>query len=185
MGSEKELARVRNNDSAVAHLLAGTRLPDIALTASFAAPVNLARYQERAVIAIYPMTGTPGRANPDGWDTIPGAHGSTPELEGFRDVYGDFQQHGYEVYGVSGQATAEQKVFAERTGIPFQLLSDPDFRIAEALGLPTFEAGKQRFFTRVTLMVRNGVIYRVFYPVADPAAHASDVLGVVTAPVAA
>jgi peroxiredoxin len=169
------------DDGAAAHLIAGTRLPDIPLTATFAAPVNLARFQERAVVVFYPMTGTPGRANPEGWDAIPGAHGSTPELEGFRDAYLEFQQNDYEVYAVSSQSTAEQKAFAERSGIPVQLLSDPEFKIAEALGLPTFKAGQQRFYARLTMMVRNGVIYRAIYPVHPPHTHAADVLRIITA----
>ena len=78
------------DDGAAKHLIAGTRLPDVALPATFAAPVNLARYQERAIVFIYPFTGTPGEPNPPDWDTIPGAHGSTPEAEGFRDQYAAF-----------------------------------------------------------------------------------------------
>ena len=102
------------DDGAAKHIIAGTRLPDVALTATFAAPVNLARYQERAVVFVYPYTGTPGQPNPPDWDDIPGAHGSTPEAEGFRDQYAAFQMKGYEVYGVSGQSTADQKAFATR-----------------------------------------------------------------------
>ncbi|MBS0270185.1 MAG: peroxiredoxin, partial [Proteobacteria bacterium] len=67
------------DDGTAKHLIAGTRLPDVALPATRGASVNLARYQERAVLFAYPMTGTPGVANPPDWDVIPGAHGSTPE----------------------------------------------------------------------------------------------------------
>ena len=68
------------DDSAARHIIAGTRLPDVALVATHGAPVNLARFQERAVVFVYPYTGTPGQPNPPGWDDIPGAHGSTPEV---------------------------------------------------------------------------------------------------------
>ncbi len=67
------------DDGATKHLIAGTRLPDVALTATWGASVNLARYQERAIVFVYPMTGTPSVPNPPDWDIIPGAHGSTPE----------------------------------------------------------------------------------------------------------
>ncbi|MEQ1651887.1 MAG: peroxiredoxin [Hyphomicrobium sp.] len=164
------------HDDAVKHLIAGTRLPDIALPATFDAPVNLARYQERAVVFVYPFTGTPGQANPPGWDDIPGAHGSTPEAEGFRDQYAAFQVKGYEVYGVSGQSTAEQKAFAMRAGLPFQLLSDATFAFADALKLPRFETGGKSYLQRLTLIVRNGVIYRCIYPVTSPATHASEIV---------
>jgi hypothetical protein len=32
------------------------------------------------------FAGLPGLPNPPGWDDIPGAHGSTPQTEGFRDL---------------------------------------------------------------------------------------------------
>lgn len=162
--------------SSAFHILAGTRLPDVALAATRGAAVNLARYQERAIIFVYPFTGTPGAPNPPGWDDIPGAHGSTPEAEGFRDQYSAFQELGYEVFGISGQSSEAQKAFALRTGLPFQLLSDDAFAFADALDLPRFQAGKKDYLTRLTLVVRNGVIYRCISPVEFPATHAADLV---------
>ena len=46
------------DDGAAQHIIPGTRLPDVALTATRGAPVNLARFQERATIFAYPYTGT-------------------------------------------------------------------------------------------------------------------------------
>src|SRR5690606_39032899 len=114
-------------DGGAKHLIAGTRLPDVSLPATRGADVDLARFQERAVIFVYPMTGTPGIANPPDWDSIPGAHGSTPEAEGFRDCYAEYELIGYEVFGVSTQPPAAQHDFATRAGIPYLLLSDETF----------------------------------------------------------
>ena len=164
------------NDGAAKHIIAGTRLPDVALPATFGAAVNLARFQERAVVFVYPFTGTPGKANPPDWDKIPGAHGSTPEAEGFRDTYAAFQVKGYEVFGVSGQTTEAQQAFAERNGISFQLLSDAKFTFADALKLPRFTAGRHTYLHRLTLIVRDGVISRCIYPVHPPHTHARDLL---------
>lgn len=164
------------NDGAARHIIAGTRLPDVALPATFGAAVNLARFQERAVVFVYPFTGTPGKANPPDWDKIPGAHGSTPEAEGFRDSYAAFQVKGYEVFGVSGQTTEAQQAFAERNGISFQLLSDAKFTFADALKLPRFTAGRHSYLHRLTLIVRDGVIYRCIYPVHPPHTHAAHLL---------
>ena len=164
------------NDGAAKHIIAGTRLPDVALPATFGTAVNLARFQERAVVFVYPFTGTPGKANPPDWDKIPGAHGSTPEAEGFRDTYAAFQVKGYEVFGVSGQTTEAQQAFAERNGISFQLLSDAKFTFADALKLPRFTAGRHTYLHRLTLIVRDGVIYRCIYPVHPPHTHARDLL---------
>jgi peroxiredoxin len=164
------------DDGGAKHLIAGTRLPDVALPATRGAAVNLARYQERAVVFVYPMTGTPGVENPHRWDTIPGAHGSTPEAEGFRDSYGEFELLGYEVFGVSGQSAAEQQAFSARAGIPYLLLSDETLAFADSLKLPRFETGGATYLNRLTMIVRDGTIYRVVYPVHPAATHARELL---------
>jgi peroxiredoxin len=164
------------DDGAAKHLIAGTRLPDVALKATRGASVNLARYQEKAIVFVYPMTGTPGVANPPDWDAIPGAHGSTPEAEGFRDAYTEFELLGYEIFGLSGQSSESQHAFAARAGIPYLLLSDETLAFADALKLPRFETGGSTYLKRLTMIVRNGVIYRVIYPVYSPASHAQELL---------
>jgi peroxiredoxin len=165
------------DDGAAKHLIAGTRLPDCALAASRGADVNLARFQERAIVFVYPMTGAPGVPNPPGWDKIAGAHGSTAEAEGFRDLYADFELRGYEVFGVSTQSGSEQRAFAARSGIPYLLLSDAALAFADGLSLPRFKAGGTTYLKRLTMIVRDGVIYRAFYPVHPPDRHARDLLG--------
>jgi peroxiredoxin len=167
---------VQINDGGAKHLIAGTRLPDVALAATRGADVNLARHQERAVVFVYPMTGTPGVPNPVDWDVIPGAHGSTPEAEGFRDAYAEFEVLGYEVFGLSAQSSEAQKEFTLRAGIPYLLLSDETFAFADALKLPRFTSGGRDYLSRLTMIVRNGVIYRVVYPVANPGGHARELL---------
>lgn len=164
------------DDGAALHLLPGTRLPDVALPATRGAPVNLARYQERAIVFVYPFTGTPGEANPPRWDDIAGAHGSTPEAEGFRDHAAQFELRGYEIFGLSTQTSAAQRAFATRVGLPFLLLSDSAFAFADALDLPRFETGGVAYLKRLTLVVRNGVIYRCIYPVHPPHTHAQTLL---------
>jgi peroxiredoxin len=165
-----------DDDGAAKHLIAGTRLPDVALTATRGAAVNVARYQERAVVFVYPCTGTPGEPDPPGWDEIPGAHGSTAEAEGFRDHYQAFEALGWEIFGISAEQPDAQLRFAERTGLPFQLLSDAGLRFAGALALPRFETGGVAYLKRLTLVVRNGVIYRCIYPVHPPDRHAAELL---------
>jgi peroxiredoxin len=164
------------DDGGAKHIIAGTRLPDISLPATRGADVNLARFQERAIVFVYPMTGTPGAPNPPDWDTIPGAHGSTPEAEGFRDDYAEFELLGYEVFGLSTQPHAQQREFAVRAGIPYLLLGDENFAFADALKLPCFETGGVTFLKRLTMIVKNGIIYRIVYPVHSPATHARELL---------
>lgn len=163
-------------DGAARHLISGTQLPDVALEASLGALVNLARRAGQSILFIYPFTGTPGQPNPPDWDTIPGAHGSTPEAEGFRDNYLALEDLGFEIFGLSGQSSADQQAFATRLELPFPLLSDANFTFANGLCLPRFETGGKTYLKRITFIIRNGVIEDTIFPVHPPDRHAGDLL---------
>jgi len=128
------------------------------------------------VVVIYPWTGRPGLPNPAEWDEILGAHGSTPELEGFRDLAVEFAAHGVRVVAVSGQGAEHQREMAARLMLPFDVLSDDQGTLREAWGLSTFAAGKETFLRRVTLILKASTIVHAFDPVHPPAAHARQVL---------
>ena len=164
------------DDGAAAHLLPGHKMPDIALAATTGDPVSLARTTGRCVLVIYPWTGCPGQNNPEGWDGIPGAHGSTSELEGFARLHHGFADVGVLLLGLSGQAAVEQRGFSDRHALPFPLLSDADRSFQRALELPMFEAGGKAFLTRLTLVLRDGAIEQVYYPVHPPDAHGREVM---------
>jgi peroxiredoxin len=78
--------------------------------------------------------------------------------------------------GLSAQTTDVQREFAARKNIDFPLLSDPELRLANTLGLPTFVAGDLRLYKRLTLVAESGAIVKVFYPVFPPDTHPADVL---------
>jgi peroxiredoxin len=163
------------DDGAARHLKRGRRMPDIALPTTTGRRVSFATLPGRAVIYCYPWTGRPGLPNPPGWDDIPGAHGSTPQTEGFRDLHVGFQQVDAAVFGLSTQPTDYQLELAKRLDVPFELVSDAGFEFARALSLPTFETGGVTYLKRLTLCLNDGCIERVYYPVALPAAHAREV----------
>ena len=162
------------------HLVLGLALPDISLPSTLGGSLNLSALPGAAVIFFYPWTGRPGFADPPGWDDIPGAHGSTPETEGFRDEYPGFQDIKVAVHGVSTQASEHHRELAGRLDIPFAILSDEAFVLQKALNLPTFEAGGIAYLKRLTLVVREGRIEKFFYPVAKPGGHARAVLAWLT-----
>lgn len=94
------------------HLTPGMRLPAIALPATDGGTIALAAIEGRCLVIVYPWTGRSGLPNPPDWDSIPGAHGSTPELEGFRDRFADFAALGLRLFGLSRQATVYQRELA-------------------------------------------------------------------------
>jgi peroxiredoxin len=80
------------------------------------------------------------------------------------------------VFGLSSQSTVYQKEVVDRLRLPFAMVCDTGFRLAAMLGLPTFEAGGVRLYKRLTLVIRDGVVEHVFYPVFPPDKHAQQVL---------
>ncbi|ODR94117.1 redoxin [Methyloceanibacter stevinii] len=157
-------------------LTPGLPLPAVTLPATDGSHITLATLPGRNIVAVYPWTGCPGVPNPPGWDDIPGAHGSTPELEGFREVFDLVSHAGARLFAVSGQTTAFQREMALRLELPFPILSDAEGALRRALHLPTFEAGPESYLKRLTFVVRDGQIEHVFFPVEDPEAHAAEVV---------
>ena len=152
-------------------------VPHVSLPSTAGRMVNLSDFNApRTVIYCYPMTGVPGKPLPTGWDMIPGARGCTPQTCGFRDHYEELSQLKANVYGLSTQTTEYQREMADRLHVPFEILSDSEFRLCDALRLPTFEVDGMRLVKRLTLIVRSGRIEHVFYPVFPPNESADQVL---------
>jgi peroxiredoxin len=164
------------DDGACRHL-PGLPLPPIRLPSTGGGVVDLSEpVAALTVIYIYPMTGVPGVPLPAGWDAIPGARGCTPQSCAFRDRFNRFAGLGCRVFGLSSQTTAHQSELKDRLHLPFELLSDAHFAFAGALRLPTFEVEGRRLLRRVTLILNQGRIEHVFYPVFPPNRSADQVL---------
>ena len=167
---------VPQDDGAARHL-AGMKLPDIALPATSGGDVNLARLAGRTVLYIYPRTGVPGVDAPPGWDDIPGARGCTPQSCGFRDHFAELKGLGVaHLFGLSTQDTGYQREVAERLHLPFAILSDAKLALTRALKLPTFTTSGMTLLKRMALVVDDGVIAKVFYPVFPPDKNAAEVI---------
>jgi len=164
------------DDGAARHLTA-MRLPSIALRASDGTEVDLSSLEGRIVVYTYPRTGRPGVPNPEGWDLIPGARGCTPQTCAFRDHFDELKALGVaQVFGLSTQDTLYQREAAARLELPFTILSDEHLALASALGLPTFETHGMVLLKRLTLVIRDGIIEHVFYPVFPPDRNAGEVV---------
>ncbi|WP_375407760.1 peroxiredoxin [uncultured Methylobacterium sp.] len=166
------------SDDGAARHLEGMILPDVSLAATDGGRVSLAKLKGRTVVYAYPRTGEPGQPNlVSDWDAIPGARGCTPQSCAFRDHHSDLIAHGVgQVHGLSTQTSAYQAEAASRLHLPFTLLADPNRAFATAIRLPTFEAAGQTLLKRLTLVIDDGRVTKVFYPVFPPDRSAEAVL---------
>jgi peroxiredoxin len=164
------------DDGGARHLV-GMAWPDLALPASDGSTINLARMRGRTVVYAFPRTGRPGEALPTGWDAIPGARGCTPQSCGFRDHFAELGALGVgQLYGLSTQSRDDQREVAQRLHLPFALLSDARLELQRALTLPTFGVDGMTLLRRLTMVLDDGVITKVFYPVFPPDRSAAEVV---------
>jgi peroxiredoxin (alkyl hydroperoxide reductase subunit C) len=168
---------LKPTDDGAARHLTGRRVPELSLAATDGTQVNLAKLPGRTVVYAYPRTGEPGKPLPEGWDAIPGARGCTPQSCAFRDHFTELRQLGADhLFGLSTQTTDYQREAAARLQLPFALLSDADLRLTQALSLPHFTAAGMTLMRRLTLVIDDGVIAKVFYPVFPPDKNAEEVV---------
>lgn len=165
---------VPEDDGACDHLR-GTSLPDINLSKTDGNTINISELTGYTVIYIYPMTGKPNVALPEGWESIPGAMGCTPQSCSFRDLHKEIIQYA-NIYGLSSQDTDYQQEAKSRLHLPFELLSDHSFLLKQALSLPSFTVEGVQRYKRLTLILNDDVIEKVFYPVFPPDENADNVL---------
>jgi peroxiredoxin Q/BCP len=99
----------------------GKQAPDFELTGDSGERVRLSDLRGRTVVLyFYPKDDTPG---------------CTTQARGLRDVYGEIQERGATVLGVSPDTEASHVKFREKYGLPFTLLADPDHEVAELYGV--------------------------------------------------
>lgn len=155
------------DDGACDHLI-DRPLHSLALPSTKGETFDIATSPGRWVVYCFPKAGQPDVPLPDGWDDIPGARGCTPQSMAFRDQYDDIRALHAEVVGISTQGPDVQNEIATRLALPFPLLSDEELAFARSLDLPTFEVDGLPMIKRLTLIVTEGMIDHVIYPVFPP-----------------
>jgi peroxiredoxin Q/BCP len=145
----------------------GQPAPGFELTSDAGETVSLASLRGRPVVLyFYPKDDTPG---------------CTAQACGIRDVYGEFEQRGAVVLGVSPDAEGSHVRFKQKYELPFTLLSDPDHTVADAYGVwgeKTYQGRKYMGVIRSTFVIDgDGTVTRALYGV-KPDGHAELVLGV-------
>ena len=117
------------------------------ITVDFAAPT---------VLYFYPRDGTPG---------------CTTEAEQFDAELESYREAGVRVYGVSTDDADSHREFAADRGLGFDLLADPDGKVADAFGVDTSGGAADR----TTFVCAGGQVCGVYEGVR-PDGHARQVL---------
>lgn len=180
-----DLYKLRKNipipvDGGACDHLPGIQVPSIQPGPTAGRYLNLAEvFKRTTIVYCYPRTGVPN-ADPEGglanWNTIPGAHGCTPQACVFRDHFNQLHALNVSLFGLSSQSTKCQLGMERRLHLPFEVLSDSQLEFTRALRLPTFEAQSARLIKRLTFVAEKGRIVKVFYPVFRPDKNAEGVI---------
>ena len=163
------------DDGACDHLQ-NAWMPNVSLWSTDDKEINLSDLLGWNVIFCYPMTGRPGLAIPEGWVQIPGAAGCTPQVCSYREKHKELSTNRVGIYGISTQTPEVQKEASTRLGLPYPLLSDADHSFSAALKLPMLEVNGLKLIKRLTLIIKDGVILKCFYPVFPPDENVIEVM---------
>ncbi len=159
------------NDGACDHLL-GITIPKIPLesTKNRLFDVNLinTRY---VILYFFPMMAIPGKKLPNRWDQIPGARGCTPQNLQINEQKKSFQKYNAMPVGVSTQPVDELIKLSLVRGFSQDLLSDTGLKFHRKLQIPIFKLDNKTFYKRLTLVLEDSKIVKIFYPVFPPDKH--------------
>ncbi|MGA9315755.1 MAG: redoxin domain-containing protein [Solirubrobacteraceae bacterium] len=144
-------------------LLRGQLIPDVELDSASGRPFDFVAHA-RLLIYMYP--GAAGMIRGDETSLI-----DAEQHRAFRDRCDDFTACGFTVVGISSQSVVKQQSAVEVHELLHELLSDPDFLLADELGVPTRRLGAVRVYERATLLVRSGWINQVLSPQPTPDLH--------------
>jgi peroxiredoxin Q/BCP len=143
----------------------GNAAPDFTLTSDSGESVTLASFRGSPVVLyFYPRDDTPG---------------CTAQACGIRDAWGEFEQRGAAVLGVSPDSATRHVKFKGKYGLPFTLLADEDHAVSEAYGVWVEKsmAGKKYMgIERSTFVIGPGGNVAKVMRRVKPVEHADDVL---------
>lgn len=143
----------------------GKAAPDFELTSDSGETVKLSDLRgKQVVLYFYPKDDTPG---------------CTAQACGIRDVYGEFEQEGAVVLGVSPDGEGSHVKFKQKYDLPFTLLADVDHAVSEDYGVwgeKSFAGKKYMGISRSTFVIaEDGTVKRSMLEV-KPDTHADEVL---------
>lgn len=164
------------NDGACDHLL-GKMTPSILLPSTSGDSLDTCTIETKFVIVyFFPMMAVPGKSLPTGWNDIPGARGCTPQNITINEHVDDLLKYGATPIGISSQPMVELSMLSESREFSQILLSDIDLKFEEKLDIPTFQVENKAMYKRITLILNESKVIKVFYPIFPPDKHIFEIL---------
>lgn len=140
----------------------GQPMPEVKVKNQAGETVDLAGVAKEGWVLVYfyPKADTPG---------------CTKQACSLRDSYVQLTEKGVKVFGVSNDSVADQKKFAEKYKLPFDLLADKSKKVVKAFGVPA----TMGFAKRQAYLFQDGkLVWRDLK--ASTAQQAADVLAVIS-----
>ena len=165
------------DDGASDHLL-GMTIPKMALPSTKDHTLDLSKICSRyKILYFFPMIAIPGENVPSsGWNDIPGARGCTPQNVSMSEYNYDLQRYDTASIGISTQSISELAKASSLRKFLQPLVSDSNLEFQEKLNIPTFQFESKVMYKRLTLVVRESRIVKVFYPIFPPDKHVFEIL---------
>ena len=165
-----------DNDGACDHLL-GRQIPDIILPSTkdnFLDLSNISR--QYGILYFFPMMTIPGKDLPLNWNDIPGARGCTPQNISFSENNTTLEEFDAISIGISSQPIYDLEQLASKRKLLQILVSDSKLQFQKRLNIPTFNVEEKKMYKRLTLIVKDSKIIKVFYPIFPPDKHIFEIL---------
>lgn len=165
-----------HDDGEANHLLK-MHIPGIVLPSTVKDSLDISKIDARyTILYFFPTMKVPGSPLPADWSNIPGARGCTPQNIAFNEHGADFQRYDAVSIGVSTQSIDELIQLSALRSFSQPLVSDSDLEFQQKLGVPTFQIEENTFYKRLTLIIQESKIIKVFYPVFPPDTHVLKIL---------
>ena len=164
-------------DDGLADHLLGMKIPSMTLPSNRNDLFDVSNVQNKFVILyFFPMIGDPKKSLPLEWNKTAGARGCTPQNISISLHMMDLEKYGASIIGVSTQPVIELIQLSRLRGLSQTLLSDKEMKFQKNLNIPTFQLEDKKFYKRITLILKQSEIIKVFYPVFPPDKHIFDIL---------
>ncbi len=167
---------IPENDGTTNHFL-GRQIPDIILPSTKDSFFDLSNINRQyGILYFFTMMSIPGKNLPLNWNDIPGARGCTPQNISFSENNTTLEKFDAISIGISSQPIYDLEQLSSIRKLSQILVSDSKFEFQKRLNIPTFNVEDKKMYKRLTLIVKDSKIIKVFYPIFPPDKHIFEIL---------